>query len=109
MHNLGRVGPFRVQITNHALQRMCEMGMTGEIVQQILLSPEERSISRGRSGIVYYRRGSYTLPTAEKRGAIVVMTALYANHEAWDEALALGIIGEDRAVENFREPPSRRK
>lgn len=108
MHNLGRIGDFTVQMTNHALQRMCEMGMTAEMARDIVLVPDEKTCSQRRPGIVYYRKGNYTFPTAIKHGVLVVMTALYATQEAWDEAYEMGLIPEDRPVDKFRGSPTLR-
>lgn len=105
MHNFGKIGGTVVCITNHALDRMCEMGITGDVVRDILTNPEAREVSHKSKGVVLYRRGCYTLPTkVDRQGCLIVVTALFASKEDWDAAITMGMVGVDRLAGGYRSP-----
>lgn len=82
--------------TDHALQRLVEMQITGPQIVGCLTEPDTIATSKAHPGQENYRRGDLTLGVAKEDGVMVVVTALFSNDGAWARAFAKGRGGSGR-------------
>lgn len=89
----------KVALTTHAAQRLVEMRLGSPQVRAILTDPDEVTESPKYPGDKLYRRGDYALATfVDRRGVLVVKTALYACKSAWRRADRMGRLPNDREL-----------
>lgn len=98
MKNLGKIGDVTVRISNHALTRMVEMGMSPEEIQEIILHPDEIWDSTKYPGTQSHKRGGYTLAIKKNEDCWIICTALYGTLSDWMRADREGKLGKDRKL-----------
>lgn len=96
MRNLGKINGVDVEISDHALARLCEMQVPGEEIAKILFEPDESFESTKYPGDTCYTRGDYALATCTRDGVLIIKTALYSCRAAWVQAWLDGKLSEER-------------
>lgn len=87
MHHLGKINGMMVAMTDHALKNLVRMSIDAETVKEALTNPDEAWYSKKYVGDKCYRRGPVTLATCvNKRGLVIVKTALWSSAEDWFDA-----------------------
>ena len=96
MENSGKINGVPVTVTNHALKRMVEMGMTPEEIRDLIANPEERYESKKYPGSFGHKSGKFCLAIKPKGNRLMVVTAIYSSVQDWLDATISGDYTGDR-------------
>ena len=98
MRHFGEINGIKVALTDHALSRMVEMGMTSEELIDLLSNPEEIYPSTKYPDCTNYRKGDYSLALLQEGDTYVIKTVLYGTMTAWLKAHKEGKLPGDRPL-----------
>lgn len=109
MRRFGKIDGISVMITDHALTRMTEMGVTPEEFKNLLSDPEETYTSQKYPDAKCHRRDKFAMALKLENQCLIVITMLYATLEDWCDAAREGLLGDRKLKMGTGIPQRRRK